>query len=821
MKTLKKLAFILAVLCLPCQCAAYSPICEKDSRQIEYAEIFNHRWWNYYDRAIFFGNKGCFEEAIKDFEAAIREESEKEDQWMARIYGIDFMDYFPRRELGIIQYRQKDWGSAIEKLETSLGLDIDNEGFQIFYPEKGTETDRAKIYLDMARNKSVKFDETPPLIKDVFIRRTSNLKELNEKFGLDQNSPIINDFSVVLSGIAEDEDFVRHITIRVIREKDAKVLFQNDVPVSVSAKKIPFMMTIPLGHGENKIVIKAVNLAGYFSQEAVHLYDKYQTEKIYAVHVDREGPTIGPDDSGDIYALDDSKLAKIILDNKKFLSDDLNAEGLLRKFRPESREETTVKTTVEDNVGNMTEAKIDIYAMIRDITKRSGVLWAENTANGSGLSDVSGFPEPVIEIENQVYEWYDRHFKVEGSVFSVTPLKSISVSNVLINEKQLPEKPRNICYFTHRVRLRPGSNLIRIVAKAKGFEPVKKAFDVRYRVPKAEKIESRLKLAVCDFERKEMAGDTFVENFEKKLVDVMISDFWAGEFYPEERIKKLYDAIRSDAYDLPLETGLDMIAWLNEMLRVPDLYKKVMGKKPGFQFSEPVMELVRKTKVYRDISYSELNDASQNAIRKLNRLIFEELYPNKTPRHTQRFQAACLSSGHKEDDEKDLMRQAKAKGFDALLSGDIEKREDNSVHIKFWMRDTETGKLMLGNDIMDIYGNDSIPGRNAASLPGWMSLRLAHELPLVRGEVVDMLKWRKITVKVDDEDAYQIEKLKKRRMGFVVYERPKYVDGILTGENRILGYARYVKTDKAKLVMKTDKTLKYLPKKGDYYVIAR
>ncbi|HHC25654.1 MAG TPA: hypothetical protein ENK58_09665, partial [Desulfobacterales bacterium] len=397
MKTLKKLAFILAVLCLPYQCAAYSPICEKDSRQIEYAEIFNHRWWNYYDRAIFFGNKGCFEEAIKDFEAAIREESEKEDQWMARIYGIDFMDYFPRRELGIVRYlKYKD-------VKPDVAIDeLKNAENSLMKSINMTPTHRAKDYLDQTRRVRLQkegTDTVPP---------TVNFEVYSPE---DDDSPIdkgpVNDFSVIIKGIANSDQFVRHITVKVNKDKPIPI------EIDVSAKEIKFETEIPVSPGKNTIEVVASDLIGG---------PDGSKKEIEVVEVEREAPIIGSNDKIlDIYALDDSGLKSLkingrdvnIEDRRNRLADKCPSPpcNIVEYAGPEDREKPYLDVMATDNAGNTRTARIDIYAMIKDRVDLLN-LRAENGVSQMILSDGSGLPadsdfmgeKPFIEIENQPTE---------------------------------------------------------------------------------------------------------------------------------------------------------------------------------------------------------------------------------------------------------------------------------------------------------------------------------------------------------------------------------------------------------------------------------
>lgn len=80
---------------------------------------------------------------------------------------------------------------------------------------------------------------------------------------------------------------------------------------------------------------------------------------------------------------------------------------------------------------------------------------------------------------------------------------------------------------------------------------------------------------------------------------------------------------------------LILIDWLNELLKVPDFFGILYAKKSEkskINFSRSITDLVGKTKDYRNKKIKDLNNDEQNTIKRLNRLLFEETYPRKTPK---------------------------------------------------------------------------------------------------------------------------------------------------------------------------------------------
>ncbi|MBI1317813.1 MAG: hypothetical protein GC168_02545 [Candidatus Hydrogenedens sp.] len=105
----------------------------RDGKQYGVTEdgVFRGRWWSYYERGASYLAGGFYDEAIADFEVALR--GRDRDSWRARTYGLHFVEFFPNRELGVAYFEQGNLDTAEEYLKRSVG--------QI-------ETERALKYLD-------------------------------------------------------------------------------------------------------------------------------------------------------------------------------------------------------------------------------------------------------------------------------------------------------------------------------------------------------------------------------------------------------------------------------------------------------------------------------------------------------------------------------------------------------------------------------------------------------------------------------------------------------------------------------------------------
>lgn len=118
---------------------------------------------------------------------------------------------------------------------------------------------------------------------------------------------------------------------------------------------------------------------------------------------------------------------------------------------------------------------------------------------------------------------------------------------------------------------------------------------------------------------------------------IVSSDFSEDEF-GILNIDKLCKVINDDNYNIPLKTLNNTMESLNKLLNVPNFYDILQAKKPSITFSEKIKKLVYKTKAYRGSKFSDLDEDKKSSIKRLNRFLVEEVYPDKTPRSRHYFQ---------------------------------------------------------------------------------------------------------------------------------------------------------------------------------------
>lgn len=109
------------------------------------------------------------------------------------------------------------------------------------------------------------------------------------------------------------------------------------------------------------------------------------------------------------------------------------------------------------------------------------------------------------------------------------------------------------------------------------------------------------------------------------------SDFSVGDFKPPLTIERLCNAIVNDNYNISIQAPINTINWLNELLKIASFHDILREKKPSINFSKNITDLVDKTKDYRNKNYFDLNNDEQNNIKRLNRLLLEETYPQGNP----------------------------------------------------------------------------------------------------------------------------------------------------------------------------------------------
>jgi hypothetical protein len=103
------------------------------------------------------------------------------------------------------------------------------------------------------------------------------------------------------------------------------------------------------------------------------------------------------------------------------------------------------------------------------------------------------------------------------------------------------------------------------------------------------------------------------------------------EFEKRYSITRLCSAIKADI-SLSLDAHENTIPWLNELLKTPNLYEAFNKKIQAAGSSQEIDALIERTKDLRNKAFPELNVDNQKNIVKLNRLLIEHLYPQRTPK---------------------------------------------------------------------------------------------------------------------------------------------------------------------------------------------
>ncbi len=458
--------FLLMIVSILGGCQASDHRIPKEKNGIIYGETdgsFRHKWWNYYERALSFTEGGFWEDARLDLKEAIRQKND--DKRRARKYGRHFTDYFPRRELGIIYYKQGKIEASVHELTASL---------------KTVKSARAEFYLDRARRKLIEkkqSDLTPP---EIIIRT--------------HRQPLLtNAFSVVVQGIAKDDTYVRHVRVG-----------NNNIRVDVSEPQIAFEMEISLEPGRNEIPVSVTDLSGKTSCA------------FFTADVDRVGPIIGfepvlshASEKGielNGYAFDKSGLAAIFINEQKFPLNGSTAMDIQKILypRPDAKE---LVIRVRDRAGNVTSAEVPLDNNVKETGNVN--LLAQNICSSTVLSDRpdmimksvltaqnntlrEGNP-PEIELKtpkNKRAVTYLAHAAIEGKVRDESKIKSL-----YINGKNILPGPCKNPHFSELIELRQGDNSINIQAVDAYGNASPSMLWIKREEPVAERQESRLRIA--------------------------------------------------------------------------------------------------------------------------------------------------------------------------------------------------------------------------------------------------------------------------------------------------------------------------------------
>ncbi|MBN1951078.1 MAG: caspase family protein [Bacteroidales bacterium] len=181
-------------------------------------------FYEYYDKGIESLEVDSLDEALEYFLEALKLRGE--DNHQARTYGLNFIEYYPNREMGVLYYLKQDYDRAIEYLERSVSQD------------RSERAEEYMLYISQVKhsqNLSV-IDSKPPGIQilspNMFSERVFQ--------------PVSNHIEVItILGMADDAGGVTEV---MVNDQDA-----------VLSGKGEFKADIPLSVGQNEIFVRATD----------------------------------------------------------------------------------------------------------------------------------------------------------------------------------------------------------------------------------------------------------------------------------------------------------------------------------------------------------------------------------------------------------------------------------------------------------------------------------------------------------------------------------------------------------------------------------
>ncbi len=411
---------------------------------------FRNRWWNYYERALSFADGGFWADAELDLRQAISQR--KADRRRARTYGMHFVDYFPHRELGIVFYYQGLLNEALSELSASLA---------------SVKSAKAELYIDRVRKELIekdKLDRRPPEV---------NIESPKQPF-------LTNAFSIIVQGIAQDDTFVRYITIGA-----------DEVRIDVSNREIPFKVEVPLVPGLNIIPIVITDLVGKKSKD------------LLKIEVDRSGPIIRIDEpvEGDSllktgfllkgYAFDDQGLAELVVNGHTSSCLGVRSFKIDQSLSLESGEQKLL-VEVRDLAGNITSVTLDLKEDIK--WKREGKGIARERDHTPPLISIRGIKEGQTTFLDQAF--------IEGNVRD-----NDIVTQIALNGTDILDRPGKNLYFSRLVKLKEGVNVFtfRVADGSGNFDT--KQMKIKRAPLKVHQVGSRLRVAVNAFKRATIGSD--------------------------------------------------------------------------------------------------------------------------------------------------------------------------------------------------------------------------------------------------------------------------------------------------------------------------
>lgn len=468
---------------------------------------FRSTWWGYAERGSSYLAGKFYTEAKADLEKALQGRSE--DTWRARTYGLHFVEYFPNRELGIVEFNLGNLDAAETLLKTSL---------------EHVDTERAHYYLDLVRREKIAkgavTDSTEPELAMIVAPAVS--VEKPKPAPAPAEAP-----PVAAPRVAAP------VTIIATREVTFEVDTKDDVgvaEVTINAEKVyqrgatqadevlAARKEVVLEEGTHKIEVAAKDLA------------EKEVKKEVEVTVDLTGPTIGVfspieptvTDHGTVIlegsTVDKHGVVSVAVDQQVVKEApgvpklDFNTE------LPLAAGENTFVLAARDVAGNETRSAIKVFQ--GDPDSAEAKLWLLKQKHPELLQYASAAGLPLLDLTlsvddpapaeggeirlkspkpDQPYR-HNRTLRVSGEVVTQTKVTSLSINGQPVAE--LTGAPKES--FNRRLPIDTSTDgeskiAVNIEATDEAGKTYTQTFDVDVRPVELSSKESRMPVAVLAF----------------------------------------------------------------------------------------------------------------------------------------------------------------------------------------------------------------------------------------------------------------------------------------------------------------------------------
>jgi len=194
--------------------------------------VSGQTFYDHYSEGQKSQNKRYWEEAVKSYQEAIK--LKENDEKRVRTYGVNFIDYFPNRELGIVFFKLKDLENARLYLERSLSSQY-SERAEVYLSKLGAENLTTEV-VDDTQGLPAEAVATKPIDRASPTIRILSPSQLSTS----ELNPVSNDTKqITITGAVEDQSGIYEV---LVNGKDASISatgeFQADVLLSVGSNII-------------------------------------------------------------------------------------------------------------------------------------------------------------------------------------------------------------------------------------------------------------------------------------------------------------------------------------------------------------------------------------------------------------------------------------------------------------------------------------------------------------------------------------------------------------------------------------------------------